>query len=207
LQFVFVLLCIRCIYGIRSNLCNHYFLDEEEDGHYPSFPSCLRHHHLFHHLLTKPYSLQHVQQEYLSLYHLSSSHKDIIYSISIMTDYVVMETREDLKNYLRETTADITIIKLTATWCRPCKIIEPTLTRLNNEYMSKNINYEYIELDVDHATDIYAFFKKMRMANGIPTILCFKKNMYTDSHYYVPFKCMTGADINAVTQFFQICLQ
>jgi thiol:disulfide interchange protein len=121
-------------------------------------------------------------------------------------DYVIMETREDLKKYLKETTADTTIIKLTATWCRPCKMIEPTLAQLNEQYMAKKVNYEYIEIDVDNATDLYAFFKKMRMANGIPTILCFKKQMYTDTHYYVPYKCMTGADTKLVTQFFQLCL-
>ena len=123
------------------------------------------------------------------------------------TDYVIMETREDLKNYLKNTASDTTIIKLTATWCRPCKMIEPVIQQLNNHYMTKNKNYEYIEVDVDNATDIYAFFKKMRMANGIPTILCFKKNMYSDSHFYVPYKCMTGADPNGVTQFFKICLE
>jgi thiol:disulfide interchange protein len=122
------------------------------------------------------------------------------------TDYVIMETRDDLKKYLKETTADTTIIKLTATWCRPCKMIEPVIHQLNEQYMARNLNYEYIELDVDNAMDIYAFFKKMRMANGIPTMLCFKKQMYTDSHFYVPFKCMTGADSKAVTQFFQLCL-
>jgi thiol:disulfide interchange protein len=123
------------------------------------------------------------------------------------TDYVVMETREDLKNYLKNTTADTTIIKLTATWCRPCKMIEPLIHQLNEHYMAKNKNYEYIEVDVDNAADIYAFFKKMRMANGIPTILCFKKQMYSDNHFYVPYKCMTGADTNGVTQFFKICLE
>lgn len=122
------------------------------------------------------------------------------------TDYVIMETRDDLKKHLRETTAETTIIKLTATWCRPCKIIEPTIHSLNEQYMSKNINYEYIELDVDNAMDLYSFFKKMKMANGIPSILCYKKQMYTDSHYYVPFKCMTGADVGSVTKFFQLCL-
>ena len=123
------------------------------------------------------------------------------------SDLVVMETREDLKKYLKETSCDTTIIKLTASWCRPCKMIEPVIHQLNEQYMVRNLNYEYIEVDVDIAMDIYAFFKKMRMANGIPTFLCFKKKMYTDSHFYVPFKCMTGADAKGLSQFFQICLE
>lgn len=122
------------------------------------------------------------------------------------TDYVIMETRDDLQKHLRTTPAETTIIKLTASWCRPCKMIEPIIHQLNNHYMSQNKDYEYIEVDVDQSIDLYAFFKKMRMANGIPTFLCFKKKMYTDTHYYVPYKCMTGADSKALTQFFQLCL-
>lgn len=122
------------------------------------------------------------------------------------TDYVIMETREDLKQYLKNTTADTTIIKLTAPWCRPCKSIEPLMNKLNAFYEERNVNYEYIELNVDSSVDIYAFFKKMKMANGIPTILCFKKQMYSDDHYYVPYKCTTGADPRNITQLFQICL-
>jgi thiol-disulfide isomerase/thioredoxin len=117
-----------------------------------------------------------------------------------------METREDLRNHLKNTTADTTIIKFTANWCRPCKMIQPVIEELNRFYTEKNINYEYIEIDVDESTDIYAFFKKMRMANGIPTLLSFKKSHYQDHSFYVPYKAITGADPRLVSQFFQLSL-
>ncbi len=117
-------------------------------------------------------------------------------------DKIQLNTREELKEYLKNTPHKVTIIKLTATWCKPCKQINPVIEGLNKHYMSKGVDYEYIELDVDNAVDIYAFFKKMRMANGIPTILSFKKDLYQESSFYVPFRCLTGADQNGVIKLF-----
>ena len=36
----------------------------------------------------------------------------------------VLENREDLKTYLSVTKSDTTIIKLTASWCGPCKRLD-----------------------------------------------------------------------------------
>jgi thioredoxin-like negative regulator of GroEL len=118
-------------------------------------------------------------------------------------DMLNLTTREEFKQHLKNTTNSVTIIKLTATWCKPCKQINPVIEKLNQYYMSKGYDYEYIELDVDNAVDIYAFFKKMKMANGIPTILSFKKELYTDDNFFVPFRCLTGADPNGVVKLFQ----
>jgi thioredoxin 1 len=120
-------------------------------------------------------------------------------------EYIILETRDDLRSYLKNTNSQTTIIKLTASWCGPCKRIQPYIEQLNEKY--KEVDYEYIEIDVDHAVDLYSFFKKMKMANGIPTMLCFKKRLYSDSTYYVPYKCMTGADSNLISNFFQLCLE
>ncbi len=118
-------------------------------------------------------------------------------------DMLKLSTREELKQHLKNTNHKVTIIKLTATWCKPCKQINPVIEKLNQHYMSKGYDYEYIELDVDNAVDIYAFFKKMKMANGIPTILSFKKELYSDDNFFVPFRCLTGADPNGVVKLFQ----
>jgi thiol-disulfide isomerase/thioredoxin len=118
-------------------------------------------------------------------------------------DIIELSTRDQLREYLKNTTHKVTIIKLTATWCGPCKLINPAIQELNRFYMSRGNDYEFIELDVDNAVDIYAFFKKMRMANGIPTILSFKKELYDDSMYYVPFRCITGADPNGIAKLFK----
>jgi thioredoxin 1 len=115
---------------------------------------------------------------------------------------VVLENREDLKQYLCETKYDTTILKLTATWCGPCKKIAPYVSRLNEAYR-RQYNFEYIELDVDQSLDLYAFFKKMKMANGVPTFLTFKKSQYSPDTYYVPYKCITGADPRGLEEFYK----
>ena len=115
-----------------------------------------------------------------------------------------IQTREDLRTYLANTEHETTIIKLTASWCGPCKKIAPFVSRLNEMY-SKH-NFKYLEIDVDDALDLYAFFKKMKMANGVPTFLTFKKSQYTPDTYYVPYKCMSGADPRSLEEFYKASL-
>lgn len=114
----------------------------------------------------------------------------------------VLESREDLRKYLSITKNDTTIIKLTASWCGPCKKIAPYVARLNEAYRQIH-DFEYIEVDVDESLDLYAFFKKMKMANGVPTFLTFKKKMYNPETYYVPYRCMTGADPRGLEEFYK----
>jgi thiol-disulfide isomerase/thioredoxin len=116
-----------------------------------------------------------------------------------------IQTREDLKIYLENTEYETTIIKLTASWCGPCKKIAPYVNRLNETY-SKKCNFEYLEIDVDDALDLYAFFKKMKMANGVPTFLSFKKQLFHKDSYYVPFRCLTGADSRGLEDFYKASL-
>ena len=118
-------------------------------------------------------------------------------------DTIQLETREDLKQYLESTTCDTTILKFTASWCKPCKTIAPVVESLNNEYFKKAINFEFIEIDVDSALDLYAFLKKVKMINGIPALLSYKKSLYKPESFFVPFKSSTGADKMLVTQFYK----
>jgi thiol-disulfide isomerase/thioredoxin len=115
-----------------------------------------------------------------------------------------LHTREDLRSYLATTEYETTIIKLTASWCGPCKKIAPVVSRLNERY--SKYHFEYLEIDVDDALDLYAFFKKMKMANGVPTFLTFKKSLYNPDTYYVPYRCMTGADQPALEGFYKASL-
>ena len=117
-------------------------------------------------------------------------------------DTIQLETREDLKQYLESTTCDTTILKFTASWCKPCKTIAPVVESLNNEYFKKAIIFEFIEIDVDSALDLYAFLKKVKMINGIPALLAYKKSLYHPETFYVPFKSATGADKTLVTNFY-----
>jgi thiol-disulfide isomerase/thioredoxin len=116
-----------------------------------------------------------------------------------------IQTREELKTFLCNSEYETTILKLTASWCGPCKKIAPYVNKLNESY-SKTHSFQYVEIDVDDALDLYAFFKKMKMANGVPTFLTFKKSQYSPDTYYVPYRCMTGADPNSLDNFYKASL-
>ena len=112
------------------------------------------------------------------------------------------QTREELRIYLEHTDKETTIIKLTATWCGPCQKVKSTIQNLNEQYRQKGVSFEYLEIDVDEALDLYSFFKRMKMAVGIPTFLTFKKSLFTPDQFYVPYRCFTGADPNMVRAFY-----
>jgi thiol-disulfide isomerase/thioredoxin len=114
----------------------------------------------------------------------------------------IPQTRDELREYLRNTDRDTTIIKLTAPWCGPCQKVKHVIQSLNEEYTQKNISFEYLEIDVDEALDLYSFFKRMKMAVGIPTFLTFKRELFTPDHFYVPYRCFTGADPTMVRAFY-----
>jgi thiol-disulfide isomerase/thioredoxin len=115
----------------------------------------------------------------------------------------MINSREDLKEFLQKTEHETTILKLTATWCKPCQNTKPLLAKLNQHYRSKNVDYQFIEVDVDDSMDFYAFMKKMKMANGIPTFLVYKKSLYNPDTYYAPFACISGADERGIIQLFE----
>jgi thiol-disulfide isomerase/thioredoxin len=112
------------------------------------------------------------------------------------------QNREQLREYLRNTDKETTIIKLTATWCGPCQKVKGTIHALNEQYSQKGVSFEYLEIDVDEALDLYSFFKRMKMAVGIPTFLTFKKSLFNPDHFYVPYRCFTGGDPNMVKAFY-----
>jgi thiol-disulfide isomerase/thioredoxin len=118
-------------------------------------------------------------------------------------DTIQLESRDDLKKYLETTTCDTTILKFTASWCKPCKTIAPFVETLNNEYFKKDLNFEFIEIDVDSALDLYAFLKKVKMINGIPALLAYKKSLYNPDTFFVPYRNATGADKSLVAQFYK----
>lgn len=118
----------------------------------------------------------------------------------------MLKTRDELKDYLENTKCQTVILKFTASWCGPCKQIAPLITALNNNYKNKNTDYEYIEIDIDECIDLYAFFKKKKMVNGVPALLSFKKCANPDD-FWVPFEATTGANPQNVAYFFKKSLE
>lgn len=90
------------------------------------------------------------------------------------------------------------ILKLGATWCGPCKRIEPIV---HNYFASSPENVVCGDIDVDESFSFYGFLKSKKMVNGIPVLLCFKKGNST----YIPDDSITGADVDGVHAFFARC--
>jgi thiol-disulfide isomerase/thioredoxin len=117
----------------------------------------------------------------------------------------MLKTREELKEYLTICKCSTVILKFTADWCGPCKQIAPLITALNKQYAG--YDYEYIEINIDESIDLYAFFKKKKMVNGVPALLSFKKSEKTSDDFWVPFQATTGANIQNITYFFKKSLE
>lgn len=114
-----------------------------------------------------------------------------------------IETREDLKNFLKNSENEITFIKYGATWCKPCQMIAPTIKSLNEQVVTAKKIINYIDLDVDNCSDLYAFMKQKKMVRGIPVIMCYKKSQYTDNTFYAPVDSVTGASVSDVVNFYR----
>ena len=90
------------------------------------------------------------------------------------------------------------VLKLSALWCAPCKLIEPAV---HGFFASSPPEVICGDIDVDQSFDFYSFLKSKKMVNGIPVLLCFKKGHET----YIPDDMVTGADSQQLHQFFVRC--
>jgi len=92
------------------------------------------------------------------------------------------------------------LIKLGATWCGPCKQIEPVVM----ECLKRMPSHVQIALiDIDENIDLYGFYKKKRVVNGVPTILAY----YPENDHYIPDDMTSGSDIKTTTDFFARCFE
>ena len=112
---------------------------------------------------------------------------------------IILETRTDLVNYLKETKYEYVILKFHADWCAPCKVIGPKVKNMVLEKAEQLKSHEnkfiYIEVDVDECFDLYAFLKS-KMVRGIPTIFLYKKEIYSkseESQLFIPQSSISGA--------------
>jgi thioredoxin 1 len=96
---------------------------------------------------------------------------------------------------LLEENAGVIVVKYGATWCKPCKTIEPYLQEKKRTLAAST---SYLELDVDEDFDLYAHFKAKKQVVGVPVLLAFKRGNVT------PYadKCVTGTNRTDLDHFF-----
>jgi thiol-disulfide isomerase/thioredoxin len=92
-------------------------------------------------------------------------------------------------------TPNHTVLKLTATWCGPCKLIAE-YTRQASLRLPANV--DLIECDVDESFDLYASLKQKKMVNGIPVFLFYKNGNAT----LISDLSVTGAGTKELDAFF-----
>lgn len=90
------------------------------------------------------------------------------------------------------------IMKMGASWCKPCKVIAPIVDAF---FLSSPKNVICADIDVDDSIDLYAYLKSKKMVNGIPVILCYVKGNTSFS----PNDSVTGADPMQLDAFFKRC--
>jgi len=90
------------------------------------------------------------------------------------------------------------ILKFSAPWCGPCKKIEEQSWAWINAMPD---NVQTVVLNIDECIELYGFFKKKRLLNGIPAIFAY----YSDNQHYIPNECVLRADQNEVDYFFRGC--
>jgi thiol-disulfide isomerase/thioredoxin len=114
---------------------------------------------------------------------------------------IILETREDLSFFLKNTPYDFVILKFYADWCKPCKLISPFVTSLLEDKAQKfeaqglKNKFIFVSVDVDECFDLYAFMKKQKMINGIPALFLYSKKVYKqneEKHMYIPQASISG---------------
>ena len=104
-------------------------------------------------------------------------------------------SRSDFEELLRQNPGKV-VLKFGATWCGPCKTIEP----LVNQWFSKMPEtVRCATIDIDESFDLYGALKVKRQINGIPAILCFNKGNVS----YIPVMTVVGANVDQVNAFFR----
>ena len=100
--------------------------------------------------------------------------------------------------HLLEHNPGLIILKLGASWCGPCKKIEPIV---HGFFATSPDEVVCGDIDIDDSFELYALLKNKKMVNGIPVMLCYKKGNET----FIPDDSITGADPAALDAFFKRC--
>ena len=120
-------------------------------------------------------------------------------SESVKQIITMIPEREQFYALLRRNPG-LVVIKFGAEWCGPCHRIRPEVEEF---FASSPDNVICADLDVDVCFNMYSLLKSARMVNGVPALVAYKKGNVS----YIPDASITGADPNALKQFFSKCGQ
>jgi len=123
----------------------------------------------------------------------------MLYIQTIMSKQVICEiANRDAFFLLLQNNPGLIVLKLGATWCGPCKTIEPIV---HGFFASSPPEVICGDIDVDKSFDFYSFLKSKKMVNGIPVLLCYKRGNAT----FIPDDIVTGSDPQGLHLFFSRC--
>jgi thiol-disulfide isomerase/thioredoxin len=115
---------------------------------------------------------------------------------------IILETRNDLVNFLKSNNTEFIIIKFYAEWCGPCKKLEPLINEKIKKMKEKMPNkFIYISVDIDECFDLFAYLKQKKMIKTIPSIFIYDKKIYKNQEqdkYYIPQYSISSSNMELV---------
>ena len=97
------------------------------------------------------------------------------------------------------------VLKFTASWCGPCKsiqsICETNVKDIQSQFPGSLI---YCEIDIDDSLELYMRLKKVKMLNGIPSLLAYYSG--ARDFWYIPNDSQLGGDKKKTQDFFNRCI-
>jgi thioredoxin 1 len=70
------------------------------------------------------------------------------------------------------------IVRYTATWCGPCRRIEPEVKLLSNNKYEPHVNF--LSIDLDEAQDVKELNVLLQNVNSVPTFRIYKEGKQID---------------------------
>ena len=89
-----------------------------------------------------------------------------------------IKDRNDLISFIKSNKNMHIIIKVSASWCGPCKKMKPQFNKLLNSLIKKYENkIVYLEMDLDNDKDCCSYLR----VKGVPNILYYKNGVVNQS--------------------------
>lgn len=94
----------------------------------------------------------------------------------------------------------VIILQFTAGWCKPCKEIK---SFIDEKFFMCPSNIICCRLNIDENSEIYAFMKKNKQVNGVPSLIAyFKGNVTPYSNISI-----SGTNLVSINRFFDECFK